>query len=70
MITLIGTGHVFELKEKVKEKEEREHRKQTAEKRLKEAKEAEDEELMYKYSKQVVRLTDEIINESKIRLLT
>jgi flap endonuclease-1 len=50
---------------KVKEREEREHRKQIAEKKLKEAKEAEDEELMYKYSKQTVRLTEEIINESK-----
>lgn len=50
---------------KVKEKEDREHRKQLAEKRLKEAQEAEDEELMYKYAKQTVRLTEEIINESK-----
>jgi len=53
---------------KIKEQEEREHRKQLAEQRLKEAKEAEDEESMYKYSKQTTRLTNEIIEESKTLL--
>jgi len=53
---------------KIKEKEEREHRKQIAEERLEKAREEEDEELMYKYSKQTVRLTEEVVNESKTLL--
>jgi len=53
---------------KVKEREERENRKQLAEKRLKQAQEEGDEESVYKYSKQTVRLTDEIINDSKTLL--
>ena len=50
---------------KVKELEEREYRKQLAEEKLREAKEKEDIEKMFKYSRQTVRLTSEIINESK-----
>lgn len=54
---------------KVKEQEEREYRKQIAEEKLREAKEKEDIEKMYKYSKQTIRLSKEIIEESK-ELLT
>lgn len=46
-------------------KEEREHRKRVAEKKLREAKEKSDVEGMYKYSMQTVRLTKDIIDESK-----
>jgi len=50
---------------KLKEREEREHRKRIAESKLKLAKEEESEEDILKYSKQIVRLTPEIISESK-----
>ena len=50
---------------KIKETEEREYKKQIAEKKFKEAQEQEDIILMTKYSKRFVRLSDEIINESK-----
>ena len=44
---------------------EREEKKQTAEKRLEEAKEEEDVMAMMKYSKQSMRLTQEMVNEAK-----
>lgn len=44
---------------------EREEKKQTAEKRLEEAKEEEDIMAMMKYSKQSMRLTQEMVNEAK-----
>ncbi len=50
---------------KTKTIEEREFRKQMAEKKLKKAREEEDTELMYRYSKQTVRLTDQMIKEAK-----
>jgi len=50
---------------KLKEREEREHRKRIAESKLKQAKEEEAKEDILKYSKQTVRLTQNIINESK-----
>mgnify|MGYP001587354899 CR=1 FL=1 len=50
---------------KTKTIEEREFRKQQAEKKLEKAREEEDTELMYRYSKQTVRLTDKMIEESK-----
>lgn len=50
---------------KLKEREEREHRKRIAESKLKLAKEEESAEDILKYSKQIVRLTPEIISESK-----
>ncbi len=50
---------------KIKETEAREYRKELAEEKLKKAKEAEDIEAIYKYSKQTVRLTKDIIEESK-----
>ena len=50
---------------KLKEREEREHRKRIAESKLKIAKEEQSEENMLKYSKQTVRLTPDIVKESK-----
>ena len=50
---------------KVKEQEEREYRKQIAEKKFQEAKEEQDEESMLKYSKQSIRLSREMTEESK-----
>ena len=50
---------------KVKEQEDREYRKQQAEKKLKIAREEANEEEMLKYSKQTIRLNDDIIKESK-----
>ncbi|MEK6906973.1 MAG: flap endonuclease-1 [Nanoarchaeota archaeon] len=50
---------------KVKEQEEREYRKQIAEERFKEAKEEQNEELMLRYSKQSIRVNNEMIQESK-----
>ena len=50
---------------KIKEQEEREYRKQMAEKKFQEAKEEGDEELMLKYSKQSIRLSKEMTEESK-----
>ncbi|MBI2667919.1 flap endonuclease-1 [Candidatus Woesearchaeota archaeon] len=50
---------------KIKEVESREYRKEIAEGKLRKAQEEEDTELMYKYSKQTVRLTKDILNESK-----
>ena len=50
---------------KIKEREEREHRKRIAESKLEKAREEESEEDVLKYSKQIVRLTPEIMQESK-----
>lgn len=50
---------------KIKEREEREHRKRVAESKLEKAKEEESSEDVLKYSKQIVRLTPEIMQESK-----
>tara|TARA_Y100000310_G_scaffold159627_1_gene159282 strand:- start:43607 stop:44629 length:1023 start_codon:yes stop_codon:yes gene_type:complete len=50
---------------KIKEQEYREHRKQLAEQKLKKAQEEEDFDSVYKYSKQTVRLTKNIIEETK-----
>ena len=50
---------------KVKEQEEREYRKQMAEEKFREAKELGDEESMLKYSKQSIRLSREMSEESK-----
>ncbi len=50
---------------KVKEQEEREYRKQIAEEKFKEAKEEQNEELMLRYSKQSIRVNNEMIQESK-----
>ncbi|MDP6642236.1 MAG: flap endonuclease-1 [Candidatus Nanoarchaeia archaeon] len=50
---------------KIKEVESREHRKVLAEEKLEKAKDEEDIDSMYKYSKQTIRLTRDIINESK-----
>lgn len=50
---------------KIKEREEREYRKRVAEKKLKKAREEESEEDILKYSKQTVRITLKIIEESK-----
>ena len=50
---------------KIKEQEEREYRKQMAEKKFKEAQEEHDEELMLRYSKQSIRLSKDMVEESK-----
>ena len=50
---------------KIKEQEEREYRKQIAEEKLEKAKEEGDEKLMMRYSKQSVRLSKGIIEETK-----
>ncbi|MAG53011.1 MAG: flap endonuclease-1 [Nanoarchaeota archaeon] len=50
---------------KVSTQEEREHRKRIAEDKLEKAKEEDDVEAMGKYSKQTVRMSSEIVNESK-----
>lgn len=50
---------------KIKEREEREHRKRIAESKLEKAREEESEKDVLKYSKQIVRLTPEIMQESK-----
>lgn len=50
---------------KIYEKEAREHRKRLAEEKLEQAKEEEDVDAITKYSKQTVRVTREIIEESK-----
>lgn len=50
---------------KVKEQEEREYRKQLAEEKFQDAKEEHDEKLMLRYSKQSIRLNQEMIEESK-----
>src|SRR3989344_5610903 len=50
---------------KIYERERREHRKRVAEEKLKQAQQEEDTEAMLKYSKQTIRLSDEIISQSK-----
>ncbi|MBI2663510.1 flap endonuclease-1 [Candidatus Woesearchaeota archaeon] len=50
---------------KIRETESREYRKEIAAEKLKKALEEEDISSVYKYSKQVVRLTKEVSNESK-----
>ena len=50
---------------KIRETESREYRKEIAAEKLKKALEEEDVSSVYKYSKQVVRLTKEVSNESK-----
>jgi flap endonuclease-1 len=50
---------------KIKEVESREHRKVLAQEKLEKAKDEEDIDSMYKYSKQTIRLTRDVINESK-----
>lgn len=50
---------------KIKTREEREYRKQIAEERLEKAREEENEENILKYSKQVTRLNQTMIDESK-----
>ena len=50
---------------KIYERERREHRKRVAEGKLKQAQQEEDTEAMLKYSKQTIRLSDEIISQSK-----
>ena len=50
---------------KINTQEDREYRKQIAEKKFEEAREKEDIKEMYKYSKQTVRLSKKIIEESK-----
>lgn len=50
---------------KIKEQEEREYRKQIAEEKLEKAKEEGDEKLMMRYSKQSIRLSKGIIEETK-----
>ncbi|MDD5650866.1 MAG: flap endonuclease-1 [Candidatus Nanoarchaeia archaeon] len=64
----IKIAYVFDGKApllKVKEREEREHRKRIAEIKLELAKEKESSLDIVKYSKQTVRLTPEIVKESK-----
>ena len=50
---------------KIKTREEREYRKQLAEEKLEKAREEENEEAILKYSKQVTRLNQNMIDESK-----
>ena len=50
---------------KIKTREEREYRKQLAEEKLERAREEENEEAILKYSKQVTRLNQKMIDESK-----
>lgn len=50
---------------KVHEQEQREHRKRLAEEKLKKAVEEEDTDMMYRYSKQTVRLTKQMAEEAK-----
>lgn len=64
----IKISYVFDGKPpllKIKEREEREFRKRVAEKKLQKAIKSESAEDVLKYSKQTVRLTPEIISESK-----
>lgn len=53
---------------KIKEQEERALRKRIAEEKLEKAREEEDFEAVQKYSKQTVRLTKELVEESKLLL--